>query len=198
MLHLFGPLEASGGGMSLLYGMSLYARWLFALLVWQREKPRTRIWLAETLWPDYPPEDEEKRSANFRQQLRTLRHALGKEVSRLSEWDNLAAPALSLDLTGAYVDVFAFERAYRRATSAAGTLSGLEGVVRLYRGEFLEGYQAPWVEEPRRRFQEYYLDALERLAAGTLAAGDAAQAEQWLRQAVETDRFRESAVRQLL
>ena len=36
------------------------------------------------------------------------------------------------------------------------------------------------------------------LAAGSLAAGDAHRAEEWLRQAVACDRFRESAVRQLL
>ena len=164
VIRLFGSMEVIRDGVPLTGKMSLYARWLLALLVWQREKVRTRSWLAETLWQEYALEDEEKRSANFRQQLRSLRHALRDEASRLLEIEEMGPPGLKFDLTGSYVDVIVFERAYQRVITGHGGLSLLEEAVDLYRGDLLEACKLPWAEDPRRMLKDKYLDALERFS----------------------------------
>lgn len=197
VIHLFGPIQVWCAGAPIAGKMSQYARWLLALLVLRKGSEQPRTALAQALWPWYEPGEEAQRAANFRQQLLSLKRALGDEAHRIHESTDQGAPALSLDQNGVFIDVFAFESAYWEATRLENP-HGLEEAVRLYRGELLAGCSARWAETPRRRLRGHYLDALERLAEDASYSADLGQSEVWLRQAIACDPLRESAVRKLL
>src|SRR5262249_18445526 len=71
----------------------------------------------------------------------------------------------------------------------------LEEAVALYRGPLLDGFVEEWVFQERQAREQAYLGALESLAAGALAQGDAAAAERCLRRAIGVDPLRESSRR---
>src|SRR5207244_23887 len=112
-----------------------------------------REWLAGLLWPDSP-----QRAAlhNLRNCLTALRSALGSEAGRLL---SPHPGTLALDLTGASVDVLAFDAALARgageerlgcaADSDGGRSPGeaLEEAVALYRGPLLDECAEEWVVE---------------------------------------------------
>src|SRR5262249_19589114 len=70
------------------------------------------------------------------------------------------------DLSGAEVDVIAFDDAIARGDSAS-----LGEAVELYRGPLLEGGTEEWVRPERDAREQAYLGALERLAAEAQAGG---------------------------
>src|SRR5262249_12062981 len=127
---------------------------------------------------------------NLRRSLTDLRHALGREAHRLR---SPTPHTLRLDLTGADVDLLAFDAAIARGEEPA-----LARAVALYRGPLLEGCAEAWVVPEREAREQAYLAALERLAAGAMARGERAAAECWLRQAVGVDPLRETAQRALM
>jgi predicted ATPase/DNA-binding SARP family transcriptional activator len=146
-----------------------------------------RAWLAGLLWPDSL---ESKALASLRMCLKDLRRALGPEA------DRLYAPALhtlALDLTGAEIDVVAFDGAIVR-----GNRVSLERAVALYRGPLLAGCAEAWVLPEREARQQSYLGALETLAAHARECGDLRKAERYLRLAVATDPLQESVQRALM
>src|SRR5262249_47497359 len=145
-----------------------------------------RSWLAGMLWPDRL---EPQAFTSLRNSLADLRHTLGAEAVRLRS-PNLRT--VSLDLTGAEVDLFAFDAAIGR-----GDPGSLEAAVGLYRGPLLEECAEAWVLGERQAREQAYLTALETLAAQALAAGDLPAAERHLRQAIAVDPLRETAQRAL-
>src|SRR5262249_15896688 len=100
---------------------------------------------------------------------------------------------LALDLTGAEVDVLAFDQAV-----AQGDEPVLERAVALYRGPLLEGCAEPWAFEERQHREEAYLGALESLASGALARGGGGKAEGHLPGAGAANPLREGAQRSLM
>src|SRR5262249_26946666 len=100
---------------------------------------------------------------------------------------------LSLDLSGAQVDLLAFDQAIAR-----GDVASLEQAISLYRGPLLEGCVEEWVFQERLAREQAYLGALERLAAQAIERGEPAGAERALRLAVAVDPLRESAQRALM
>jgi predicted ATPase/DNA-binding SARP family transcriptional activator/class 3 adenylate cyclase len=180
-IRLFGPFEVHLHGGPLPHLRSRKVEWLFALLV-LRHSPAgvDRAWLAETLWPD-----SNDPRANLRTSLDNLRRALGPAAGRL------LAPTprtLSIDLIDAEVDLLTFDQAIAR-----GDAVSLEVAVALYRGELLEGCYDEWVYPERAEREQTYLSALETLATGALAVGDAKAAERHLRRIIAVDPLRESA-----
>src|SRR5439155_13173409 len=104
-----------------------------------------------------------------------------------------SASCLSLDLTGACVDIVRFN-----AAVACGDPPSLEQAVALYQGPLLEGWTEEWVFQERQAREQAYLGALEKLAAAALEAGDLGTAERYLRRAVGVDPLRETAQRALM
>src|SRR5262245_9635238 len=103
--HLFGPLRVTVRGVPLPRLRTRSVEWLLALLLLGHGRTVERSWLAGTLWPD---SDESRAFQNLRNVLVTLRKALGPEAARLQS----PVPAvLTLDLTGAVVDVPQFDAA---------------------------------------------------------------------------------------
>jgi hypothetical protein len=128
--------------------------------------------------------------ANLRISLADLRRALGPEAERLR---SPAPRTLSLDLSGADVDVVAFDRAI-----AGDDASALERAVLLYRGPLLEGCAEEWAFQERLQREQGYLHALERLAAAAVERGQHGAAESYLRRAVAVDPSRETGQRALM
>src|SRR4051812_38229059 len=102
-VQLFGPLQVSVRGAPLAPLRSRKGYRLLALLILRGGAELERSWLAGLLW-------EESREAQalsaLRNSLTDLRRALGPESSRLL---SPTYRTLSLDLTGAEVDVMQFD-----------------------------------------------------------------------------------------
>src|SRR5262249_33626435 len=121
-LHLFGRFEARVCGIPLPPLRTRKGEWLLSLLALRAGEEIERRWLAGLLWPD-SPDDQSLR--NLRTSLADLRQALGRETGRLH---SPTSHSLCLDLTGAAVDIIAFDQAIRQGDTAA-----LEQAVALYR-----------------------------------------------------------------
>lgn len=158
--------------------------WLLALLALQQGAPIERRWLAGILWPDSTA------GQTLRNCLSDLRRALGPEAARLR---SPTRHTLCLDLTGADVDVAAFDQAI-----ASGDPASLERAVGLYRGPLLEGCTEEWAFQERQVREQAYLGALEALAGSALTGEEPAAAERFLRRVLALDPLRESACRTLM
>lgn len=147
--------------------------------------------LAELLWGGLP---EEKA-------LRGLSNA----VYRINRSISPAATTLlvgSRDSVGinpqfpVFIDAFAL--AVMAGTGREKNPAGLEEVISLYRGDFLEGFFIrnaddfeKWSLEQRERLQSYYLSALYRLLHRAMEAKDYKKALDYAHQALEKDELQE-------
>jgi tetratricopeptide (TPR) repeat protein len=131
------------------------AQELFALLVLWNDQPISRQRLASTLWPG-------SKQPNARGLLRSclmeLRKALGPAAVRLPTEDRTT---LHLNLEGAYVDVFEFDRA-----ASQNTLEAARTARALYRHELLQGWQAAWVQPERDRRAVAYTRLFQPISTG--------------------------------
>jgi predicted ATPase/DNA-binding SARP family transcriptional activator/Tfp pilus assembly protein PilF len=185
VVRLFGAFELRSGERQLLpFRKDGY---VFALLVLHHPNEVQRPWLAEQLWPDSL---RDAARVNLRNSLSHLRRVLGSQASRLR---SPTSHTLQLDLTGADVDVLAFD-----AAIAQGNLAALAKAIRLYRGELLQGCDEPWVAQPREERHQAYQVALETLVTEARAQDDEEAAEHYLRQARAADPLRESTARALM
>lgn len=156
-------------------------RELFALLINDRRIRRNRA--AELLWPDLAPS---RALANLRVNLahlqkviepsrdsygapHYLRHVgehlvMGADLEiDFEEFDDLIARALAFDRAGDPVEALALYR---------------EGLT-LYRGDFLSGMEAPWLEPNRVRLRSLAVNATCRIGELVLARGEPEQALDW-------------------
>jgi predicted ATPase/DNA-binding SARP family transcriptional activator len=162
-------------------------QWLLALLVLRQDRNTARDWLATTLWPD---NDEPQALFYLRKSLSNLRQALGGDAARLLAPDRRS---VRLNMTGASVDVLAFDSALTRAATAADPVVLLQEAISLYRGPLLPDCPEEWAAVERNQREQAYLAALERLAAHCSGQGDPAAAVRWLRLLIAGDPYRESA-----
>jgi predicted ATPase/DNA-binding SARP family transcriptional activator len=184
---LFGPFTVRVYGRPLPCPLPRKEQWLLALLVLRARDGVERLWLAGTLWPD---SSSEQALHNLRNSLTHLRRALGPEGHRLQ---SPSSRTLALDLSGATIDVVAFD-----AAVAHGDPASLEEGVALYAGPLLDGCGEEWVFQERRVREEAYLEALETLARRAWEQGELGTAERHLRRVVAEDPLRESAQRALM
>jgi predicted ATPase/class 3 adenylate cyclase len=193
VIRLFGPFELLVNGCPPPRLRTRKGQWLLALLAMRAGRELDRAWLASTLWPD---SSATQAFVNLRVSLNDLRRVLGVAGAQSVERARLCSPTgrtLCLDLTGAEVDVVAFDEGI-----ACGNINALERAVAFYRGPLLEECTEEWVFQERQGHEQAYLQALERLAAHALKRGEPVAAERYLRRAVEVDPLRESAQRALM
>lgn len=183
-LELFGPMHIFVQGHPLPRLRSRQSLWLLALLTLRHPRPVQREWLAGTLWPDSKPD---RALSNLRVVLSELRRALGTEGWRLQSPNR---HTLSLDLTGAEVDVHTFD-----AAIGSGEPSALEQAMLLYRGPLLEDCAEEWVGQERNVREQNCLLTLQTLADAALAAGNYAAAAAYYRRAMGMDPWNEAALR---
>ena len=161
--------------------------WLLALLVLRHDRESSRDALAEAFWPESDPD---RALLYLRRSLTNLRHSLGPESARLL---SPSPRTLRLDLSGAFADVAAFDKALHKMSALPPSEEALELAVDLYQGPFLPDCADEWVLPEREERAQAYLAALEALARKAAERGDPATAVHWLRRLVSTDPGRESA-----
>jgi predicted ATPase/DNA-binding SARP family transcriptional activator/Tfp pilus assembly protein PilF len=183
-LALFGPMQVRVQGRPLPHLRSRQSLWLLALLTLRHSRPVEREWLAGTLWPD---SDQRRAFRNLRVVLSELRKALGAQSLRLQSPDR---HTLSLDITGAEVDVHAFDTAV-----LSGKRAELAQAVTLYRGPLLEGCLEEWVSAEREAREQSCLRALQTLGDSALTAGDYDAAAGCYQRAVRMDPLSDAARR---
>jgi DNA-binding SARP family transcriptional activator len=139
-----------------------------AYLALHRAQPVSRDRLVTALWGD---EASTGHAQSLNVVLSKVRRALGPGVLETTAARCLQlAPAVRVDLEEARA-AFAAAVAAREAGDWEGALAGAQAAAdRADRG-LLEGLEAPWLEEPRRRLEDLRLEAREVMAEAGLALG---------------------------
>lgn len=191
-LRLFGPLEAqvddaSLPGLKLREGERLLA--LLTLLHGQDVSYRA---LAQRFWPSEARINEGMTGdfVNTRQAIRALRQALGTEAERLV---SRGKGIVSLDLTGAEVDLLAFD-----ARTAQDNIMAWREALDWYRAPLLADWSDPWVLEARARRKRSFDRIVKQVTGHFLEQGDPQTAEPYLRKAVSFSPGEERYVRDLM
>jgi DNA-binding SARP family transcriptional activator len=177
-LKLFGRFEALRDG-ALLPDLRLReGERLLAYLALNHGNDVSYQTLAHWFWPAETRGGfgELARYRNTRQALFSLRRALGSEGERII---TRGKGNVCLDLTGANVDIIAFDELITR-----GDVPSLSAAVDLYRDALLCGWNEAWITEPRARRANTYERTLRRLIALAGAGGDSVQAVRYLRTAI--------------
>lgn len=142
-------------------------RQLFTYLLVHRDRPHSREQLATLLWRDNAPS----------QAKQYLRQVLWQLQSELDETGTVGQEILSVDAdwielnraADFWLDVEAFERAYKSVQGVSGrlmdstTAASLQKSVALYRGDLLEACHQDWCILERERLHNIYLAMLDKL-----------------------------------
>jgi DNA-binding SARP family transcriptional activator len=172
-------------------------RLLFAYLTLNRGRPVARDELVEAVWPYAMPSAA---PAALTVLLSKLRATVGPEILRGRSSVTLALPAdARVDVEDALAGVHAAESAvalgdWKRAWGPAccAFLIAERGLLR--------AYEAPWIDDWRRRLDDVLDHALEAYAAACLGIGGAelAGAERCARRLIDRSPLRESGYRLLM
>ena len=196
-IHLFGPLELTQNGASLLPSTPK-ARALLAYLILHHNRPIPRDRLIGLFWPERS--DVRARRA-LSHTLWQIRAALGSAASRLTTDEYTISFTL---YPGDWLDVAVFGDKVAAAHASPFDESGREAIadlneaVDLYRADFLEAYYDDWALLERERLRELYLQALERLIVLYKQRGDYERALSCAQRLVAADPLREAAHRELM
>lgn len=188
-LRLFGPLEVLVDGLPMPRLRSRKGQLLLSHLVLRAGQDVSREWLCEVLWPDH---FIEQARLSLRQSLADLRKALGGEAARI---EAQGATGLRFDLTGAEVDLLAFDRVARLAHPS---VEELDRAIPLYRGPLLDGLRDDALDRDRDDRLALYLTLLTRRAEAALADEDGTTAVACLRKAVAAHPLHEASHRLLM
>jgi len=154
---------------------------LLGLLVAGHNRPISREWLAQTLWPDDEPAQAR---ANLRRHLHLLRQAIGKDTLLLARQTVRWNPKSALD-----VDVLLFERGAEEADERA---------VDLYRGEFCQGVLDESLQPHRLGYRIIYEGLLNALVSQALERERHADVVRLAKRALALDPLSENTVRALM
>ncbi len=198
-ISLLGGFSVTLGGRPVTNFESNKVRALLAYVVTEADRAHSRDKLAALLWPDMP--DQAARS-NLRYALSNLRKAIGdvyasQPVLCISKQTVQVNPDGDLD-----ADVLTFSR--QLAQTSPG-LSNLEEAMRLYQGDFLDGFYIgsdsafeEWVVLKREQLRRQALEALQRLAQAYRESGDLANAVTAAWRLVDLEPWSEEAHRDLM
>ncbi|HEV3091039.1 MAG TPA: AAA family ATPase [Candidatus Cybelea sp.] len=166
-------------------------RWtlpLLAYLLFARGKPVLRRRLAFALWPDEP---EETALVNLRRNLHRLREMLEPRDGD-GNWIRLENDSVSWNASApCRVDFLAYEEL--RADPAR-----VEEAVGLYAGDLLEDFFDDWIATERERLRGCYQADLSALVVVKRSRRAFAQAAQFATQLLQSDPWREDALRALM
>jgi predicted ATPase/DNA-binding SARP family transcriptional activator len=184
-IRLFGKLNLLVGEESIDKFRTRTVGWIFAYLVLHHDRSIRRDDVIEALWPD--AEDPYTTRQTLRRQLAFLRQALGEEAYRLS---SPTKSTLRLDLTGAFVDYFAFEDAIKTGDLARA--------ITLFTGDFLQECGALWALLIREECRVYYLNALIEVARQAIHSCQPETAIPYLQRCFKEDRSQEEVAQDLM
>lgn len=192
-VRLLGGFEArldSGKKISL---STRKAEALLAYLAFAPGKGRSRDQLAGLLWSDRA---EVQAKSSLRQALTDLRRGLQENGSPVLTTEG---ERVALEAGAVAVDVLEFE-----TLAANGSNGNLGRAERLYQGPLLDGFNVrdqsfnEWLAQERARLHELAVNAVERLLAGLLRAGDPEAAIATAQRLLALDPLRESTYRTLM
>jgi DNA-binding SARP family transcriptional activator len=170
---------------------SRQGRLLFAYLLVNRQRPRSRAALVEAVWPVEPPGTPD---SALNALLSKLRAVLGREAIAGREEPRLVLPS------DAYVDLEAAAEHVHEAESATSmgdwhrAWAPARAALHTAERGFLEGHDAPWIDEVGRSLEDIRLRALECVAEAGVGLGgpELAATERAGRALIETSPLRES------
>ena len=166
---------------------------LLAYLALAPGKARSRDQLAGLLWSDRA---ETQAKSSLRQALTSLRRGLPENGSPVLATEG---ESVALKAGAVAVDVLEFE-----TLAANGSNGNLARAERLYRGPLLDGLNVrdpsfnEWLAQERARLHELAVNAVDRLLAGLLRAGDHDAAIATAQRLLVLDPLRESTYRTLM
>ncbi|MBV9103954.1 MAG: AAA family ATPase [Candidatus Eremiobacteraeota bacterium] len=185
-IGLLGQFRITAGGVAIPFRAPPRTLALLGYLAIKRSRPSPRDALAFTLWPDV---DEETARANLRRHLHYLNRALPATDEpwtlgdkRIVQWNPKHARAF---------DIAEFEELQTQAGTRARAVD-------LYAGDLLEDLDEEWIGYERERLRTMHLSALETLIAESAAAADATRTVFFARRLLQSDPWREDALRALM
>jgi DNA-binding SARP family transcriptional activator len=185
------------------------ARALLAYLAVEADRPHRRETLAGLLWPDQP---EAGARRNLSQSLVRLRRAID-DYHASPPFLVITGKTVQFNADTAELDVACFEtlvadsaaHAHADVSECPACLERLEGAVRLYRGEFLNGLFLAgsqlfeeWALLKREQLHRWALDALNTLTAYYEEQGVYDRAQRYASRQLALEPWREEAHRQLM
>jgi predicted ATPase/DNA-binding SARP family transcriptional activator len=195
-----GTFQAFLDGVSLTGFQSNKVRGLLAYLAVEADRLHSREALGTLLWPEWP---QQQALYYLRNALSDLRRMLGDRQAT-NPFLLVSHNALQFNLnSNAWVDVAEFQRLSAALNSRAPiNLVNCEQAVRLYQGDFLEGFSIEstpfeeWALLKGEQLHQQMLANLYRLADFYLESGETERALQYARRQVEMEPWREEAYRQ--
>lgn len=175
----------------------------FAYLVCCRDRPVTRLELAEVVWPGEPPAAWESALSAVVSRIRSLVGCPRLKEPGMSLSSGFGQYQLQLP-SSAWVDLEAATTAIDEAESALRNgdprrAFGAAGVVyAIANRPFLSGDDGAWVESRRRALERQFLRALDCLSAIWLASAEPSLAIETATQALAIDPYREATYRLLM
>ncbi len=193
-IRLLGEFELSMGERALPLPATLKARSLLAFLAIHRARACPREQLADLFWPDHP---REKALHSLSTALWHIRRALPSGDFILSDAQEVRFNPHS----DYWLDTEALETTIKgqlRSGRASPDPDVLAGAVRLYRGDFLEGFYDDWCLEERYYLEGLYLTALEWLVAYHQREGQDQEALHYAELLLDRDPLREDVYRTVI
>lgn len=177
---------------------------IVAMLALADERRVTRDALIEGIWPDAYDETVRKNlHPTLSDVRRTLRTALGTSLDPIVYAQGTYALQPRIEVV---TDVDRFESEVAQGVlllgedpdAGASVATTWRQAWRRYRGPLLEGEPGAWLEAPRARLHQRYLDLLERLGRLALTLGEHTEALDALRTALLEDPFAEDLHRAVM
>lgn len=182
-LELIGPFRARSNGRTQVMPHSV-ARLLALVAV---VGPMARVHVGEQLWPDA---DQARASANLRSTLVRL-NAIDDQFLEVNGEVLTLAEKVSVDVDAVLTWVHA--TIYGAATQAA-----ISAPPASIGREILQGWEEPWLTDPRERIRLLQTQALETAAERLISSGRPAEALPYALAAVQAQPWSESANRLII
>jgi DNA-binding SARP family transcriptional activator len=200
-VRLLGTLQVTLDGTPLTGFESDKERVLLAYLVEESQQPHRREKLAGLLWPE---RTEAAARSNLRRVLSNLRRLLGDRTPSGPPALLVTGQTVHLNpACDAWIDSLAFARLLRQLRQQPG--AQLEEAIRLYQGDFLEGFSVPdspaceeWMDLCRERYQRLMMEALHRLVEEYERQGNLERALALAWRQLDLEPWWEEAHRQLI
>nr|MBQ4318792.1 response regulator [Clostridia bacterium] len=174
------------------------ARWktaraeeLFALLVHNAGRPRTKLQLYEMLWPDIIPDNADNMFYVACTYVRNTMRDIGYPEVFCRDRDKYYIDTEQIDC-----DAYTFSR-YAESFGFLG-FDELRSLIGLYHGFYMEGKTYKWCEEPRRRYAAIYRSVQLRLAQLHKEQGDLTKTKEILEDLLRDEPCNEDAMEQML
>lgn len=206
-LHLLGPFQAFDQDRPLNAFATDKARALLVYLAMEADIPHRRESLATLLFPEW---GDKEAGDNLRRTLHRLRSALNEwEPSRSDTLLTITRTTIQLNSSALLLDAARFRqvmmRGWGKSRLAVEDIEQLATMVALYRGEFTAGLAVEdaqpfeeWLLLQRLAFHQQALNLCDLLTAAYEEQGQFPTAQQYARQALALEPWREEAHYQLI